>query len=133
MKYEEKGKMLHILRGVDILTSESKGPATIVDLVDLIGELPAPTVYSHVDRACTHGLLTKGKMGKRKAVSITLSGYRLLEKDAPIEAMQETKAPLLTTEQAFRIVCELYVSSESNLSSQRREVVESLINLIEEK
>lgn len=129
MKNQEKQKMLHVLRGVDILTSESKKPTTITQLLDLIPEIPAPTVYSHVDRACKYGLLEKGIGKGRKSVSITLAGYRFLEKEAPVQA-EPTNNSQLSLELAFGILSNMFLNSDSLDRAQREALLESIKSLM---
>lgn len=122
--------MLDILVGIDMLSSETKQYVSIMDLSNIMLEVKRPTVYSRVDRAVRRGLLKKVKNGTRAVeVGITMEGYRFLEKhnvSTESKPAEEVKDYHLTYQQAYQILCGLYVGD----SQEKRMLVESIDNLI---
>lgn len=131
----EKGKILNILEGIDVLTSEEKKYIRIAELCRHLSWMPDPTVYGQVARATAYGLVSKVKGGGYSGivVGLTPEGYRFLElsgtplgKDVP---ELHSTTPFLTYKQAYKILSNLYIGN----SEEKRLLVESIDNLIGEK
>lgn len=134
MRKEEKAKMMDVLVAVDTITAREKKPAKIVDLIDLLEDMPAPTVYSRVDRAVKHGLLNKMKDGANyKATTLTLRGYKLLEKEAP-QGMSDNgsinKEAVLDYSVAYSLLSEVFLNSADMDRAQKETLLSALNSLV---
>ena len=126
--------MLELLGVVDLITTETHKPAELRQIVRSIPRTPSPTVYSQVDRAVDYGLMAKSRSeGGYKAVTITLSGYRMLGKNSDRAVKpSEVREGTLTYKQAYHIISELVSSNEALAPSQIKVLMGSLENLINE-
>lgn len=130
MYKEEREKMLDVLAAADTLSSESKRPASLRKIVNLMDDTPNPTVYSWVGRAVEQGLLTRAKdEDGYQAVAITLKGYRLLGKSSP-ESVSEARRDVFGYKEAYLLLSEIFLNAEALDASQRdvlKEAVDALI------
>ena len=131
MKEEEKKRILDILTAVDALTSESKKPARLSEVVKLLDYIPAPSVYGWVSVAQKMGLVNKNMGRGPKFLTVTLKGYRLLEKK-PSVSPSEARGEEFTYKQAYSLLSNLFIVAGALGTSEKKAILDSISKLITE-
>lgn len=140
MKETEKVRVISILQKVDEVTTESKQPMLLSELIHSMRPMPDPTTYAMVGVATKAGYLAKGENSYgKKSVALTLRGYKMIGSSAEKPEVVETEAPseavvpkraTIGYEEAYRVLSQLFLTAGELKADAKKAILKSLDKLV---